>query len=208
MTTQSEHTTPTPIFTIGYGARTVEELAAVLHSQRIEYLIDVRTAPYSRYKPEFSKDELEAALNTHGIRYLYLGDSLGGRPDDPACYVDGKVDYSRVQARPFYQAGIARIQTAFAQQRRVVLMCSEGKPEECHRTKLIGATLTSLGIPVAHIDENDQLCTQAQVLERLNGPQLALFDEPLGTSRKRYRGAQPKADGQSENKENEDQDVD
>ena len=34
-------------------------------------------------------------------------------------------------------------------------MCSEGKPEMCHRSKLIGATLDELGIPVLHIDEDD-----------------------------------------------------
>ena len=43
-------------------------------------------------------------------------------------------------------------------------------------------------LPVAHIDENGELCTQAQVQERLDGPQLGLFDEPLRTSRKRYGG--------------------
>jgi uncharacterized protein (DUF488 family) len=181
------HTNVVPIYTIGYGARTVDELAAVLRAYAIEFVIDIRTAPYSRYKPEFSKDALEAALKTHGLRYVYMGDSLGGRPDDPACYVDGKVDYARVQDKPFYQAGIARLQTAFSQQRHIVLMCSEGKPEECHRTKLIGATLTRLGIAVAHIDENDQECTQAEVLERLEGAQLTLFDEPLLSSRKRYK---------------------
>jgi uncharacterized protein (DUF488 family) len=67
-------------------------------------------------------------------------------------------------------------------------MCSEGKPEDCHRTKLIGATLTALGIPVAHIDENDALLTQAEVVERLEGAQLTLFDEPTLRSRKRIKG--------------------
>jgi uncharacterized protein (DUF488 family) len=197
---------PIPIYTIGYGARTVDELAEVLKAQRIDYLIDVRTAPYSRYKPEFSKDALEGALKTHGIRYLYMGDSLGGRPDDPTCYVDGKVDYARLRDRPYFQAGIARIQAAFAQQRRVVLMCSEGKPEECHRSKLIGATLAGMGIPVAHIDENDELCTQTQVQERLDGPQLGLFDEPLSTSRKRYGKRKPATGGEMENTGDEDVD--
>ena len=167
--------------------RSVDELAAVLHRYAIEFVIDVRTAPYSRYKPEFSKDALETALKTHGLRYLYMGDSLGGRPDDPPCYVDGRVDYARVQDRPYYQAGIAHVQNAFAQQRRVALMCSEGKPEECHRTKLIGATLTNLGIPVAHIDENGEVLTQVEVVERLEGAQLTLFDEPTLASRKRYK---------------------
>ena len=39
----------------------------------------------------------------------------------------------------------------------MVLMCSEGKPEMCHRSKLIAASLIELGIPVAHIDEHDTL---------------------------------------------------
>jgi uncharacterized protein (DUF488 family) len=176
-----------PIYTIGYGARSADDLVAVLHAYAIEYVLDVRSAPYSRYKPEFSKDALETALKAQGLRYVFMGDSLGGRPDDPTCYADGKVDYARVQDKPFYQAGIQRVQTAYAQQRRVALMCSEGKPEECHRTRLIAATLTTLGIPVAHIDENDQVRTQAEVLARLEGAQLMLFDEPLSTSRKRYR---------------------
>jgi uncharacterized protein (DUF488 family) len=177
-----------PIFTVGYGTRSVDELAAVLHAYAIEFLIDVRSAPYSRYKPEFSKDALEAQIKERGLRYLFMGDSLGGRPDDPTCYVDGRVDYARVQDRPFYQAGIARLKTAFAQGRRIALMCSESKPEECHRTKLIGATLTALGIPVAHIDEHDALLTQAEVVERLEGAQLTLFDEPTLRSSKRIKG--------------------
>ena len=197
-----------PIFTIGYGARSLQEFLNVLAANRIEYLIDVRTAPYSRFKPEFSKEALETALKTHGIRYLYLGDSLGGRPNDPTCYVDGKVDYSRVQSKPFYQAGIARLQAAFAQGRRVALMCSEGKPEMCHRAKLIGATLAALGIPVAHIDENDTLCTQAQVQERLDGAQLALFDEPLRTSRKRYGPTKGRAGTAEDDEQEEGEDGD
>ncbi|MBI3192019.1 MAG: DUF488 family protein, partial [Pedosphaera parvula] len=48
-----------PLYTIGYGTRTLVEFLAALKSNRIEYLIDVRTAPYSRHKPEFAKDQLE-----------------------------------------------------------------------------------------------------------------------------------------------------
>lgn len=178
-----------PIFTIGYGARSIEAFIAVLQANAIEYLIDIRSAPYSRYKPEFSKEALEAAVKEAGLRYIYMGDALGGRPEDPECYLGGKVDYAIVQTKPFYQAGIARLQSAFAQQRRIVLMCSEGKPEACHRSKLIGATLDGLGIPLAHIDEDDRLQTQAAVIDRLTSGQLTLFGEPEFTSRKRYARA-------------------
>lgn len=189
MTTPADQ--PIPIYTIGYGARTVEELASCAPGATYCILDRRAHGPLSRYKPDFSKDALETALKSHGIRYLYMGDSLGGRPDDPTCYVDGRVELQPRPARAFYQAGIARIQAAFAQGRHVVLMCSEGKPEACHHAKLIGATLTGLGIPVAHIDENDELCTQAQVQERLDGPQLGLFDEPLSTLRANVIATQP-----------------
>ncbi len=175
-----------PVFTIGYGARTVDELVAALRAHKIMFLVDVRTSPYSRFKPEFSKDALEQELKRQGIRYVYLGDALGGRPADPDCYVDDKVDYERVKAKDFYQAGIERVRTAWQRGVRFVLMCSEGKPEQCHRSKLIGESLDALGIPVAHIDEHDQLRGQDEVIQRLTGGQLSLFGDLEFTSRKRY----------------------
>ena len=91
-----------PIYTIGYGSRSIAELIEVLHQHEIAYLIDVRSAPYSRYKPEFSKAPLANELERHGIRYVFMGDTLGGRPDDETCYVNGKVDYEKVKATAFY----------------------------------------------------------------------------------------------------------
>ena len=82
--------------------------------------------------------------------------------------------------------GIERLHTAFLQQQSVVLMCSEGKPEECHRCKLIGATLTTQNIPVIHIDENNEQVTQEKIIERLTGGQLPLFGEDTFHSRKKY----------------------
>jgi uncharacterized protein (DUF488 family) len=176
----------TPLYTIGYGARKLEEFIEALRANRIDYLIDVRTAPYSKFKPEFSKELLQYNLERARIRYVFMGDTLGGRPNDPACQTDGKVDYAKVRAQPLFQAGIERLKRAFEQQQRVALMCSEGRPEQCHRSKLIGETLAAAGIPVCHIDEDGQLLTQTQVIDRLTRGQLDLFGQPSFTSRKRY----------------------
>ena len=176
----------TPIYTIGYGSRSIEEFIELLQGHKIAYLIDVRSAPYSRYKPEFSKARLANALEQHGIRYVFMGDTLGGRPDDETCYVNGKVDYKKVKATAAYQHGIQRLRTAFSQQQSIVLMCSEGKPEECHRCKLIGTTLTNENIAVLHIDENGEQLTQDQVIERLTGGQLSMFGEGTFHSRKKH----------------------
>ena len=120
------------LFTIGYGARSLDEFLAALKAHGIEFLIDVRSAPYSKFKPEFSKDLLEHHLERAGIRYVFMGDALGGQPKDPACYTDGKVDYDKVRGQPFFQAGLERLKRAFEQPRRVALMCSEGRPEQVH----------------------------------------------------------------------------
>ena len=179
---------PIPIYTIGYGNRSIEEVIEVLQHHKIAYLIDVRSTPYSRYKPEFSKEALAAELQRHSIRYVFMGDTLGGHPDDETCYdEEGQVDYEKVKDTEIYQSGIERIQTAFAQQESVALMCSEGKPEQCHRSKLIGASLDKKDIPVTHIDENDEEQPQEKVIDRLTGGQMRLFGEDTFHSRKGYR---------------------
>jgi uncharacterized protein (DUF488 family) len=175
-----------PIYTIGYGARDFAAFLEVLEAHAIEYVLDVRSTPYSRFKPEFSKDALGQALREAGIHYAYLGRQLGGQPEDSSCYVDGKVDYAAVRRLPAFQEGIDRVERAFRQGRRVALMCSEGKPELCHRSKLLGQSLDERNIPVLHIDENGHLLAQAEVIEKLTGGQLNLFGEPDFTSRKRY----------------------
>ena len=179
----------TPIYTIGYGARTIEELIALLKERQLDYLIDVRSRPYSRYKPEFSKEALEQRLIAQGIRYVFMGDTLGGQPSDPDCYMaDGKVDYEKFEDKAFYQEGIGRLEQAWKQQLPIVLMCSEGKPESCHRSKLIGPTLVDMGIGVVHIDENGLLLSQEEVMLRVTGGQPSLFGPSFHqlTSRKRY----------------------
>lgn len=177
---------PEPLFTIGYGARTLDQFIAALKANRIEYVIDVRTAPYSKFKQDFSRELLQYHLERAEIRYLFMGDQLGGQPRDPACHTDGKVDYDKLRTQHSFQTGIERLKKAFEQQRRAALMCSEGRPEQCHRSKLIGEALAAVGIPVCHIDEDGLLLTQTEVIDRLTKGQMDLFGQASFTSRKRY----------------------
>ncbi len=169
-----------PLFTIGYGARDFDTFARLLQQHDIAFLLDVRSAPYSRHKPEFSQDALNAALKDRGVRYVFMGDALGGRPSDPAFYRgdpdDGQLDYDKLRQSEAYKQGIQRLHTAHKQGHRVALLCAEGKPEQCHRSRLIGATLTGDGLTVTHIDERGELLTQAEVMARLDGGQLGLLD--------------------------------
>ncbi len=117
-----------PIYTIGYGNRSIEEFIDLLQKYHVQYLADIRSRPYSKFNPDFSQAALEKRLKRHNITYLFMGDTLGGRPDDSSCYVNDKVEYGIVREKPFFQQGIARIHTAWEKQLPVVLMCSELKP--------------------------------------------------------------------------------
>ncbi len=182
------------LYTIGHGNRTIEEFIQLLQYYSIAFLVDVRSQPYSRHNPQFSRSLLEKSLSEYSIRYLYMGNTLGGRPSDESCYIDDKVDYALVSTKSFYQQGIQRLRTAWAKRLRVAIMCSELKPQECHRSKLIGNTLFEQHIDVSHIDEKGALKTQEELNLMLSNGQLSLFDDvplieqsgKIGRSRKRY----------------------
>ncbi|ACZ39261.1 DUF488 family protein [Sphaerobacter thermophilus] len=139
------------IYTIGHSNQPAADLIALLDQHQIAVLIDVRSAPYSRYSPQFNREALRDTLSRAGIRYVFAGEYLGGRPADPACYDDlGHVDYQRIARQAFYVTGIDRL-IDYACAARTAIMCSEEDPNQCHRHKLIAQTLLSRGFTVLHI---------------------------------------------------------
>jgi uncharacterized protein (DUF488 family) len=180
------------ILTVGYGARSIAEFVAVLEEHGAEYLVDVRSAPYSRFKPEFSREPLTAELQAHGIRYVFMGKELGGKPDDPGCCdAKGRIDYARLRVRPAFLDGLTSLEAGWEAGHQIVLMCSEGKPQECHRAKLIAAELVALHIPVSHIDERGALRSHGEIVAMITDGQETLFGgHPTASrSRKQYRVA-------------------
>ncbi len=177
------------IFTIGYGLRSVPQFFEVLRERGVTHLIDVRTTPYSRYTPDFNREALIRTVDDWGIRYVHMGETLGGRPNSPTCYDDeGRVVYALVEQTSFFRRGIGQLGLAIRHENRVVcLMCSEGKPQDCHRTKLIGKFLWERGVSVKHITETNEVVDQPTAFSRIFSGQQTLFDEPL-RSRKQYRG--------------------
>ncbi|MBP5423843.1 MAG: DUF488 family protein, partial [Paludibacteraceae bacterium] len=46
------------LYSIGHGNKTIEEFEEELRSFGIQYLIDVRTTPYSKWNPSFNQEGL------------------------------------------------------------------------------------------------------------------------------------------------------
>ncbi|MGR6331437.1 DUF488 domain-containing protein [Sphingomonas sp. XXL09] len=174
------------VFSVGYGSHSQGKILEQLRRADIGYVIDVRSSPYSRFQPDFSREALKQALRVKGIKYVFMGDLLGGRPKDDDCYTDGHVDYLKTRSKSFFVQGINRIQTAYKQGHRVCMICSEGQPSQCHRSKLIGEALAELGIDVTHILPDDHTKSQRDVIAELTDGQSDMFGDPF-MSRKAYR---------------------
>jgi uncharacterized protein (DUF488 family) len=99
-------------------------------------------------------------LKDAGLSYVFMGDALGGRPDDASLYeateADGDTpssiqpDYERMAATPTFRAGIRRLLT-MAGSTTIAMMCSEGDFRRCHRALLITPSLLQQGARVIHI---------------------------------------------------------
>jgi uncharacterized protein (DUF488 family) len=144
------------IFTIGHSNHELEDFLKILDDQGIDLLVDVRTAPYSKYSPHFNKKRLKTNLEESGREYVYLGNKIGGRPADERYYHEGRVLYSLLEKDEKYLEGIV-ILTELVRDKKVVLMCSEEDPLRCHRHQLLTQTLLKKGYHIVHIRGNGEI---------------------------------------------------
>lgn len=149
-------TSPT-LFTIGYGNRSPEAFFGLLAQAGVGVLADVRSVPVSKFRPQFSRAQVEALTRARGLRYVYMGHQLGGMPQNPACYrPDGSLDPAAAAQQPAFQQGLARLALGLQRGHRIALMCAELSPVGCHRGHLLAPALLALGIGVVHIGETGQ----------------------------------------------------
>ena len=154
------------LFTIGHSAHALAVFLELLRQRGISAVADVRSAPYSRFCPHFSKDALSRSLGDAGIKYVFLGRQLGGRPEDPSCYENDGIRYSRLAERPEFRDGIERLKTGAADH-RIAVMCAEREPLECHRTILVSPALEEEGLSVGHIHADGRLESHGEAMDRL-----------------------------------------
>ena len=157
------------IYSIGHGNKKINDFISELKSFDIKYLLDIRSKPFSKWNPQFNQGILKNTIEKENIKYLFIGDVLGGLPKDKSCYdKDGKVLYKEIKNKEFFKGGLSRIIIANEKNIKVVLMCSESNPEECHRSKLIGEELLKKsGISINHIISKDTLKSQEIVINEL-----------------------------------------
>jgi uncharacterized protein (DUF488 family) len=173
------------IFTIGHGARPLDDFLAVLIRAAVDVLVDVRRYPGSRRHPQFSRDRLRSALVANGLAYEWWGDTLGGRRRREGHY-DRHVAWRNASFRAYaaymdtaiFRASLDSLERRSATS-SVVIMCAETLWWRCHR-RLIADALVVDGFEVVHLGLGDNrlhvLTQTARVLE--NGLLVYDIDPP------------------------------
>jgi uncharacterized protein (DUF488 family) len=169
------------VFTIGHSTISYERFHALLCLHRVNVVADIRTSPFSRHVPQFNRDNLQRELRSSSVKYVFLGDELGGRPKDKGLFLNGVADYERMAQTIEFARGIARVVEG-AKSYRIALMCAERNPLDCHRCLLVGRALYEGGMKVHHILGDGQLLDQERIEDLLlalaGKAEIDLFDVP------------------------------
>lgn len=142
------------IFTIGHSTHPISEFISILQAHEIELVVDVRRFPGSRRWPQFHSDALKAALDQHGIAYVWI-EALGGRRR--ATLSSPNVAWRNASFRAYadhaeteeFAQGLFELEM-LARGLRTAIMCSEVLWWRCHR-RIISDVLTFEGWDVEHV---------------------------------------------------------
>lgn len=191
-----------PIFTIGHSDHALSAFIDILMQHRVEVLVDVRSSPWSKRFPQFCKLQLASGLQAAGVRHIWMGEQLGGRPSALVRAQMKGSGYAAMAETSAFRQGIDRLLRGRSDY-RVALMCAEREPADCHRALLVGRSLAACGVKLEHIHADGALETHAlfeqRLLERVGaqpgGDLFASADELLALA---YQEQERRATGTTE----------
>lgn len=137
-----------------------------MQQHAISAVVDVRSHPYSKYFPQYSREALRTALSAKGVAYVFLGKELGARSENPACYRQGKAQYELLAKEPLFNSGLERIRSG-SEKFNIALMCAEKDPLDCHRAVLVGRKVNESGMNVTHIHADGHLEKHSEMESRM-----------------------------------------
>lgn len=172
------------IYTIGHSSHPIDRFIDLLNMHGVQAVADVRSNPSSKRFPQYSRNDLKAALQAKGIQYVFLGNELGARRREKEAYAGRVASYERIANLPIFREGIERIKSG-SEKMALALLCAERDPLQCHRTILVCRNLPAeLRDQVLHILDSGKIERHADAEARLvaesglNTNQDELFSSP------------------------------
>lgn len=128
------------VFGAGYSGLDMEDLLSALLDRGITMLIDIRSRPLSRHRPEFSKSNLAHWVASVGIQYVHAGKSIGGK-----------------LANEGFDETVSRIALMARDGERICLLCVEPRQQDCHRGSVIAPALAAHGVALKELIEKKRI---------------------------------------------------
>jgi len=138
----------TRVYTLGHSNRSINEFINILLKFGIRTVVDVKRFPTSRKFPHFNRESLESRLSSLGIKYVWLGDLLGGfRSGGYESYMKTK------EFREGFEKLVRIVKGC--NQGYVAILCRERLWFKCHR-RFISSELVRQGFDVIHIIDSNR----------------------------------------------------
>jgi uncharacterized protein (DUF488 family) len=144
----------TTILTIGYEQATSQAMLDELRRSDVQLVVDTRAVAASR-RPGFSKRQLAAGLDEHGIAYLHLR-GLGTPKEGRLAARSGHLDdlfriYETHLSTPAAQEELDELTNIVKSGQRVCLLCYERDVAHCHRKRIAELVCERVGVDVEHL---------------------------------------------------------
>ena len=155
------------LLSFGHSNHEVDFFLRLLTGTGVTAVVDVRSHPFSKRLPQYDRSNLEAALRSREVDYIFLGALLGGRPARRALYDDeGRVDYEKVRATDDFSDGLDEL-IRCSKKCTVAFLCSEEDPLDCHRGLMITPALVERGISPSHLRKDGRVQTTREMEQEL-----------------------------------------
>lgn len=171
------------LFTIGHSIHELDEFVLLLSQYKIDYVLDVRSTPYSNYAENYNREILDKYLPQHKIHYSYMGTYFGARQENKTLYSqEGYLDFEKVRSTSLFLKGVDNVKKGLSQGHNIALMCTEKDPFDCHRAIMVARGFELEGSDIKHILFDGSLMDQKELDNRLldkyfpNRNQLTIFD--------------------------------
>jgi Uncharacterized conserved protein len=155
------------LYTIGHSIHPINYFLELLKKYSINCLVDVRSNPYSKFASQYNMNELKRFLINNQIYYIFMGEEFGARRKDKSLFTNGYLDFEKVIKSILFQKGIERIKNGLEKNLKIVFMCTEKDPIDCHRCILVARAFKDLNYEIQNIREDGNYETQIQIEKRL-----------------------------------------
>jgi uncharacterized protein (DUF488 family) len=146
----------------------VETMLRTLKNYNVDFLVDVRSIPYSKQYPQCNSENLKAVAEKFAVGYIHVPElgakaspqqdvfskasdiffddifpiSKSKRPEKTELQSNEEiVDFNKFRHDEYFITGLKRIERAYDKDYTLALMCSEKNPIDCHRYFLISKAL-------------------------------------------------------------------